>query len=400
MTPRDERGSPPLAPEARAARVLEDLRVLARQAAERAGLARGESSPVEALVVPLVVSLDRDGAPRSTHREGARLLSDLAARVDEALRGAGAFRPGRVHCFQCDSSECSHGVPGGPTETFAGWGATGKPEWMDFANLLIERQDSRVGRLYGDPPTVVAIGMRGKDLHGRMLGAFGRDRSFAILGQVAAGLVPGDFGTGRGPEERIVLTLQVIETRFAGGGRRLRLNLLGTTLDKVSAASEGGGGRGSAERLRRLILLARERLDNLGRAAAVAERRGHPLDLEAEAEPLLVHLRGEMERVFRDEGRRTRHAVERHLGGGRPTDTALGDARRAPLERLLFDEQRNTVVVLGPRGRAHVYSLDGRHVTSLSLGPAEAERKSGRSRWRPLTRAEADAFRKTLEERS
>jgi len=56
--------------------------------------------------------------------------------------------------------------------------------------------------------------------------------------------------------------------------------------------------------------------------------------------------------------------------------------------------------VLGPRGRAHVFSPDGRHVTSLSLGPAEAERKGGRSRWRPLTGPEAAAFRKAIAERS
>jgi hypothetical protein len=387
-----------MGPQDRAARVLEDLRILARESAERAGLTRGERSPVEALVVPLVVSLDRDGVSRGSLREADRLVRDIAARVDEALRGAGAFHPGRVHCFQCDASDCPHGVPGSPTETFAGWVATGKPEWIDFANLLLERGDPRVDRLYAPSPEVVAIAMRGRDLHGRLLGAIGRDRSFAVLGQVAAGLIPGDFGAGRGPEARVALTLQVIETRFAGGGRRLRLNLLGTTLDEVSAASEGGGGRGSAERLRRLIILARERLDLLGRAAAVAERRGRPLDLEAQAEPLLLHLRTELERVFRDAGHRTRHAVERHLDGGRPTDTALVDARRAPVERLRYDEQRKTVVVLGPRGRAHVFSPDGRHVTSLSLGPAEAERKGGQHRWRPLTGPEADDFRKAIAE--
>ncbi len=387
----DARGRPD-----RAMRVLEDLRVLAREAAERAGLARGERSPVEALVVPVVVSLDREGPSRGARQEADRMVADLSARVDEALRGAGAFRPGHVHCFQCGTAECVHAVPSSPSETFAGWVATGKPEWIDFANLLLERQDERVDRLYGEPPEIVALRMDGRELHGRLLGAFARDREFAVLGQVAAGLVPGDFGSGRGEGGRRVVTMQVVQTRLGGRNRRLRLNLLGATMDEVSAASEGAGGRGSAERLRRLIVAASQRLDVLGRSAAAAARQGRATDLDAEVGALLAHLRTELERIFREAGHRTRHAVERHLGGGRPTDKALQDAQRATPERLRYDQQRNTIVVLGPHGRAHVYSPDGRHVTSLVLGPAEAERKGGRSRWRPLTAAEVEAFRQTL----
>jgi hypothetical protein len=112
---------------------------------------------------------------------------------------------------------------------------------------------------------------------------------------------------------------------------------------------------------------------------------------------LLGRLRSDLERVFRSDPRRTVHARERHLGGERPTAHALRDALDVGPDRFLRDSERDTLVVLGPRGRTHVFSArDGRHVTSLVLGPGELDRKFGRARWRPATRPEVDAFRARL----
>jgi hypothetical protein len=111
---------------------------------------------------------------------------------------------------------------------------------------------------------------------------------------------------------------------------------------------------------------------------------------------MLGRLRSEIERIFRAPSHRTQHAQERHVRGERPTSSAIRDARDAPDERVLRDVRRDTMVVLGPKGRAHLFADDGRHVTSLQLRPGELDRKSSRARWRPVTHEEAQRFRQTL----
>ena len=47
--------------------------------------------------------------------------------------------------------------------------------------------------------------------------------------------------------------------------------------------------------------------------------------------------------------------------------TGFKDLFQAPADSFFKDEVKGSIVVLGPSGRAHVYSEDGRHVTSLTL---------------------------------
>lgn len=111
---------------------------------------------------------------------------------------------------------------------------------------------------------------------------------------------------------------------------------------------------------------------------------------------MLGHLRADLVRVFSLQQWRTRHAEERHVDGRRPTSAALGDARDAADDRLLHDTRRETIVVIGPRSRAHVFTPAGQHVTSLRLQPGELDRKLGRQRWQPLRAAQIAAFRAAL----
>ena len=111
---------------------------------------------------------------------------------------------------------------------------------------------------------------------------------------------------------------------------------------------------------------------------------------------LLNRLRGDVLRVLKNRDHRTRHAEERHQSGERPTSLALADALAAGEGRFFRDEHKNTIVVLGPKHRVHVFSTAGRHVTSLELQPAEVERRLELKRWRFLERVGSDLFKDTL----
>ncbi len=76
---------------------------------------------------------------------------------------------------------------------------------------------------------------------------------------------------------------------------------------------------------------------------------------------------------------------------------ALADLARATPENLLFDTRRETLVVVGERGRAHVFNRDGKLVTSVRYNPAVIEKRRQNGIWRQAAREEVDTLRQRLE---
>jgi len=380
--------------EERAVRALSELRVLARELAAEQGAPRTGHFPIEALALSLTVPMS--GAPEQLKPAGQALVAGLRERLEEALRGATAYREGHVYCFHTDQPESPYSQPPDRTAVFAGYAANGRPEWRSFPNLCLERREPRVDRLYADPPEVIAFVQTAEELSGELLPGFGRESlAYAVLGQVVVGLVPRDLDL-RGRAERVALTLQLVETKQGTRDHRLRLNLLGLPSDAIITAAAESDARSPAEAFRKVLRTARQRIDALGRQLALASRRGEYLDRERLVEQILNRLRTDALRVLKVRGHRTQHAEARHQSGERPTSLALQDALAAVDGRLLDDTHKHTVVVLGPKQRAHVFTPSGRHVTSLVLDPGEVERKLERRRWRPLDAIAADAFRRAI----
>ena len=135
---------------------------------------------------------------------------------------------------------------------------------------------------------------------------------------------------------------------------------------------------------------ARRRIRDAGRQQNGRRHRGA---LEAVVEPHLKELARTFERFYRQAGRRTAHLETRRREGGRPTHMALDDLRRARPGALYRDEKNGTYIVLGPRGRTHVFNPDGKHITSVQLharcrgakaeAPALARAVPGRDRLVP-----------------
>lgn len=362
--------------------ISERLSRLAGLLAEARGVAPTEPSPLDSVELNLKVSLKLKGG----HQEaGVAIMEALDRAIHEGLRSVGAFQLGSVYCFLCNRPDCEHSVPVERTATFIGYAPNGKPEWRSFINVCIERREERVDQLYGLKPDVIAIVQEPDELEEGLLPDFGKgDQAYRLLGQVVAGLLPPSLDRSVRSETRIAMTLQLIETQGRGGGRRIRLNVLGLGLDDLSEAAAKGGPRSPAEALRRTLMSLRERVDVLGRRHARSVRAKEPLDLEAEVRPILRKLRSDIERIFRSSKRRTTHAEQRHISGERPTGDAMNDVAHASVEHFFHDTRRNTVVILGSRGRAHVFSVAGKHVTSLRLDPGELHRKTDRQRWTPL----------------
>ncbi len=376
-----------------AARIHRDATDLARAIAAGEGFRPDAADPDLSVALPVTVHL---GAAAETDAGRDAFLAEARRRVLDAVRGVGTFRLGRVYCFQCRRPDCEHSAPADPAEVFCGYTTGGRPVFKGLANLLIERGDPRVEALYATPPVVTALVLTERELSGESLSGFSRDDfAYRVRGEVVCGLLPAPLG---GPgDARSALTVQVVETRGPGPGRRLRLNVLGVRPDDLAdAMSRAGREAEPARALARMSAAARHRLDSLGRHARDLERRGFPDGLDEGVRPVLTHLRADLERLFRATSRRTRHAEERHASRVRPTGQAVRDALDAPAERVLLDTRRDTVVVLGPRGRTHVFTRDGRHVTSLVLTTVEVERRAARDRWKTLDPKEVAQWRARL----
>lgn len=397
---RSPRGRPqkPLSIAERAERALRELRAIAREIGAGQGIDPRElETSLGELTLPITVELGGNTVPRENID---KLAGDFHLRVDEMLKAAIAFRTGHVYCFLCDRPDCPHTQPSQRDETFAGYTPTGRPTWTTFTNLCLELAVDRVDLIYAERPEIIAIAQADTALKEGMLPGFGGDSlAYNMLGQVVAGLIPMDLNVERRSDvQRVALTIQLVETRCGRATRRLRANLLGLTTTEVQDAAASGYARGPAEKLRRVLRATDHRLNDLGRKAFNHERRGQKLNLSEAVRPVLSTLRGDLERIFRPVRRRTQHAQERHLSGERPTSIAMQDAAGAADESHLEDTQHKTIVVLGRRGRAHVFALNGRHVTSFRLRSGELEHKLDKGRWRHLSAAQIVELRRLIQQ--
>jgi hypothetical protein len=242
----------------------------------------------------------------------------------------------------------------------------------------------------------VAVYLEAGFLKQRQLNVFGRQsKTYDIFGQVVVGfldLVP----PGRGEHartERVALTLQAVESRRLDGSPRVDLNVLGRFGDGSPAMDGLTAGGPHHHRIFDIILDARQRIGSLAPQAGTGRA---PRCLHAETlsrtEDILRRMARSLAQAGRQTSRRTAHAEERREDQ-RPTSKALEDAAAASDENVLWDAYRNTVVVVGPRNRIHVFSREGRHVTSLGLDTEAVRNRLRRQRWQQLAGEDLAQFR-------
>ena len=366
-------------------RVLSDLRQLCKILAEENGLSIDERE-LRTLETEVVIEVLGPNAHARIRRRARKLVDDLQDRLRELASSREEWIPGRVFCFRCDTVRCEHSAPTSPQEVFAGYDTVGRPAFRGFPGLVLERRPDRADRLFAEPNHIVSVAQDRDSLAGDQLAAFGRgSRLYEVLGQVSAGFFPEQAKNGGRPE-RHALTLQIVRRSSPSMKPRIGFNAI--------------GGRKGDEPLGALRPADHEMIaDLLRQAESRVQRSRAPRNRPPAPEAirsLLAWLARGVEHAHRQRSRRTKHALERVEDSARPTHKALEDARRAAPDRLHIDMSTDTFVLLGPRRRAHVYSLDGRQVTSLVIDPDDVRRRLRDGRWRPATAEEWHGFRGAL----
>lgn len=310
--------------------------------------------------------------------ELARHMHDHAR---EATAAADACRPGYVYCYNCNSAACDHAAQPKPGTVFAGYANNGRPVWQELPNYLLALEDDRLDQLYDDRPPVLARVVGRKSLIADQLEAFGRNSmSYRIIGQLVAGYLDCDG-------LRCALTVQLVETK----DRHVHPNVIAPIV-LTEAMTEGRFPRlhDSLGRFRHTV----EGVDQMWKRSPRREERQM---LRKKLFSGLRRLANNVERHSRQAKRRTGHAQQR-AREQRPVAKARDDLAAAGTEDFFRDTATDAIAVLGKKGRLHVFSEEGRHITSMILPGDQVASRQRRKRYIPLAPDAIATFRKTLEQ--
>ena len=310
----------------------------------------------------------------------------LRRRLDEAradlLAKKRIFRSGRAVCLRCGGTECDHAAVPHERAVFSGYLSTGLPRWVNWDELLLERRDSRVDQLHLPTPGFVVSDVSESELVDSVLEAYRPEDGFRVWGQVDAGW----FFKSRVPDDRQALSLQVISVRGLGREWRFGLKVLGIAPGGEALETRldtwGELPWGETVRWGQGILRDIEAAANL-----VPNSDSKDASWKKRAAGLSSALARRLEKLDRSDRRKTLHAQDRQRQQ-RPTGKALADLAAASNAQILFDLRNETLVVLGDRGRAHVFSSEGRLVTSIQYTSASIARRRDSGTWRSAAAAE------------
>jgi len=326
--------------------------------------------------------------PLDPRRDGARcadaVVAQILERVAEVRDHEKALVPGAVYCFFSASSG-EHSRPQEPRHVFEGYSSTGKPNFTDFVTMAIERKDAGIDELLAGEDVVLTHVTMGQVLRTQQLAEFGNGSSvYRILGQVDAGLFP----VLTGPH-KVAFSFQLLRGSTLEGKPRLRLHPVGVA-DLSDLADPS---------VVQILSRFQQILDEASLRLQGKTRNEGEVDEEEFVLPLLQDLARQLSGRARRKNRRTEHADERALGQQRPTAKASEDAQAAADHQLLWDDAKETLIVIGPKGRVHVFTGDARHVTSLALTTAQVAKRRQQHRWRPAEPDERGEFRLHLKRR-
>ncbi|MBL9079851.1 MAG: hypothetical protein JNL08_20300 [Planctomycetes bacterium] len=337
---------------------------------------------VDAFAMPRYLDLNLrvplDGGNDVRHAAGTA-VEQILRRVREVREHESALRPGAVYSYFAGTSHAEGCRPTEPRHVFDGYSSTGKPQFTDFVTMAIERKDPNIDRLLAGEEIVLTHVTLGRVLRTQQLAEFGgQSPVFKILGQVDAGLfrVLGAAG-------KCAFSFQLLRGSTLEGRVRLRLHPV-SAVDPIELADPA---------LMQILSRFQRRLDDEALRLQGQLQNGGEVDEEAFVLPLLNDFARQLQSRTRHAGRRTQHGLERSEEGQRPTSRAYPDAGEASDDRILWDLDQNTVVVLGPKGRVHVFTPAGKHVTSVMMQGAAIERRRHMGRWRLAEPEERGEFR-------
>ncbi len=343
----------------------------------RAGGSRLDREGGDAVELTLQLPLRRSGLKAGAEALVAKLRADLEKRVMDA----GLVVPGRVWNFASESFDSPWSRPEDPRHVLVGYGLEGRPRWADLVTLAIERKHEAVEQLLSGREGAVSFAERGDSITDGVKPAFDPTTlPLRLVGQLVCGLFESNE-KGR----RVALTVQVLATKTENNGERLLCHPV-SAVDLADLPDPS---------IRKILQNFEVQLDELAKQLEGRRAGGETPDVDEELQPLLRELARRLSQDAKNRTRKTEHARDRS-DEGRPTTMAFPEARSAREQHVYMDNEEQTIVVVGKKGRIHVFSPDGRHVTSVVMPPPNVRQRVKSGRWRLAEPHERASFRQAL----
>lgn len=324
-------------------------------------------------------------AGRDGSKAAGQVIERILQRVKEVRDHDRALAPGAVYSYYTETADGEMCRPKDEREVFDGYSSTGRPKFTDFVTMAIERKQEGIDELLAGEDVVLTHVAMGRVLRTAQLAEFGKTSPvYRILGQVDAGVF-----SLINSANKAAFSFQLLRGKTLEGRPRLRVHPVGAA-DVLDLADPS---------LPAILSRFQQRLDQeaLRLAGALSNAGdGEEVDEEEFVLPLLQDLAKQISGRARRKSRRTKHADERSQQGQRPTAKAFEDAKAAADDQILWDDRENTAVVLGPRGRVHVFTSSAKHVTSLMMQGSAIGRRRQQRQWRPAEPEERGEFRIAL----
>ncbi|HMB54566.1 MAG TPA: hypothetical protein VKU40_14715 [Thermoanaerobaculia bacterium] len=216
-----------------------------------------------------------------------------------------------------------------------------------------------------------------------------------------------------GHQHPVAVCFQVVSTRPQGVPRRYGVNLIGrgpdgepleNVYDRLGELPWSAALRWAQDAVESVGRTAKGKAKKGGKKGGGAKgggaKGGGGKHVERRLHGILDGLARRLEKKRRADDRKTGHAKQRHQQGDRPTHMALADLAKAGNDDVLVDRRQETLVVLGDKGRAHVFNPQGKLVTSIRYAPEAIERRKKKDQWRPASADEVAALKGSVEARS
>lgn len=454
--PKPERGAPAKARRQPGELMTDALRDLASAYVGLRMRTGFHSGPVDQGEVELSFRLPLK--PRDIPATAEKLMASLRTRLEQDMLAKGFLVPGRAWNFQSESFEDDICRPSDPRQVLVGYGQEGRPRFADLVTLAIERKHESVEQLLAGKEGAVAFIESGKIVTLGLIPTFDPSQApYVLVGQAMIGLFESSeegkrvaltiqvLAHKKGEDGKLRFHLHIVcasdlvdlpdpsihrilkafqrqlnelANRYAGlqaqgaaapspaagaeaassepaaaetGTEAVNTEATASADAATPAATEPAAtGAAAAEPA------AAEANAEQGTAPAAPAAPTAPADPEEMVLGALRDLVRKLSHDARNRDRKTDHARERSAESQRPTQFAFDEARSARDHHLYIDTEEKTVVVIGKKGRVHVFSMDGRHVTSVIIPPPQVRTRVSQGRWRKAEPAERGTFRDTI----
>jgi hypothetical protein len=287
---------------------------------------------------------------------------------------------------------CEHSQPPDQHSVLDGWSQTGVPLWKNLTTVLLDTKDDQLDVIYGETPGPVIVWRSEPELLGQTLPEF---MDGSISARPVGALVAGGFAlpSPNGDPELLSVTALIQESRAGRSTPKYTLNLISSTPPPHHLASLVGSGICIA--LTNWVRSLRSSLSSLQHQLSSMAQKGNRTSIQKSRQLVverLIESRSYLKTLRRRSERRTLHAEERSTEPDRPTSAAISDLRSCDLDDLYHDRKESTIIVRGKQGRIHVFTVNGRHVTSAIYGRDAIHARIARHRWRKMDPKEGQFF--------